>query len=142
LANVDIHYCTYLDVLSGKIPASTILFIDEIDSFFFADEPKIIEGKFISAILLLNKHKVIGMTATFRGDQGQAKLSAFLRDSIVFTTGAVISERVLALDVHGNLEESAIMPTIVEVAKTKQIDHPVIVILPSIAECEQLKPQF
>ena len=68
MANVDIHYCTYMDVLNGKIPASAILFIDEIDSFFFADAPRIVEGKLISAILLLNKHKVIGMTATFRGD--------------------------------------------------------------------------
>jgi hypothetical protein len=57
-----------MDALGGKIPASTVIFIDEIDSFFFADAPRIAEGKLISAILLLNKHKVVGMTATFRGN--------------------------------------------------------------------------
>ena len=67
---IDIHYCTYVDLLTGKIPLNTILLVDEIDSFFFADKPVIVEGQLISAILLLNKYKVVGMTATFRGHQG------------------------------------------------------------------------
>ena len=68
--NTDIHYCTYADVLMRKISTDAILLVDEIDSLFFADKVELINGRLLSAILLLNKHKVIGMTATFRGDQG------------------------------------------------------------------------
>jgi len=46
------------------------------------------------------------------------------------------------LDVYGNLDESVVMTTVVEVATIEQVDRPVIIILPSIAECEQLKPKF
>jgi hypothetical protein len=64
---VVINYCTYEDFLTAKIPLSTMCLVDEIDSLFFVDAPKLEGDKFISAILLLNKYKVIGMTATFRG---------------------------------------------------------------------------
>jgi len=70
VTNADIHYCTYEDFLTGKISLSAVLFVDEIDSLFFADTPKIVDGRLLSSILLLNKYKVIGVTATFRGDQG------------------------------------------------------------------------
>jgi superfamily II DNA or RNA helicase len=65
--NADIHYCTYFDLLTGNIPLNAVLFVDEIDSLFFADVPIIRNTKLISSILLLNKYKIIGMTATFRG---------------------------------------------------------------------------
>jgi len=69
--------------------------VDEVDSLFFADAPKIINGRFTSAILLLNKYKVIGVTATFRGDQGLNKIKTFLKDSNVFKIGEVEQERKL-----------------------------------------------
>jgi hypothetical protein len=102
--NTDIHYCTYADALNGTFPASTVLLIDEIDSFFFSDKVELVQGIITSAILLLNKYKLIGMTATFRGEQGQAKLAAFLRDSVVLTVGVAVPERILALDVYGKLK--------------------------------------
>jgi superfamily II DNA or RNA helicase len=40
--NSDIHYCTYSDFLTGKIPHSTILLVDEIDSLVFADQPMLL----------------------------------------------------------------------------------------------------
>jgi hypothetical protein len=52
----EIFYCTYDDFLSGKIPLETYIFVDEIDSLFFADKPEIKGELFISAILLLNKY--------------------------------------------------------------------------------------
>ena len=67
-STADIHYCTYLDIVTGDIPLDCVLFIDEIDSLFFTDNPVVNKDKFTSAILILNKYKVIGMTATFRGD--------------------------------------------------------------------------
>jgi len=64
----SIHYCTYEDFLTGKIPLDAILLIDEIDLLFFNDAPKIIKGKLISSVLLLDKYKVYGLSATFRGN--------------------------------------------------------------------------
>lgn len=34
-----VFYCIFEDMLSGKIPINTILFVDEIDTFFFNDKP-------------------------------------------------------------------------------------------------------
>ena len=68
-ANVNgVHYCTYDDFLTGKIPFGTLCFVDEIDSIFFNDKPEVKGVTFISAIILLNKYKFIGLTATLRGD--------------------------------------------------------------------------
>lgn len=39
----EVHYCTYQNFISGDIPKDTILLIDEIDSLFFTDAPKIIK---------------------------------------------------------------------------------------------------
>ncbi len=102
----------------------------------------IVEGKLVSAILLLNKHKIIGMTATFRGDQGQAKLSAFLKDSVVLKTGVAFPDRKLALDVHGKINPEEIDVKVVEVAKAKQLGLPVIVILPSLEKCQEMEHHF
>ena len=52
----DIHYCTYEDFLTGNIPTSAAILVDEVDSLFFADAPRIINGELLSAILLLNKY--------------------------------------------------------------------------------------
>lgn len=89
------YYCTYFDVLTGNIPLDCVLFIDEIDSMFFADSPVIAGNKLISAIILLNKYKVIGMTATFRGDQGQNVMKKLITDSVVIKTGNTIADRIL-----------------------------------------------
>jgi hypothetical protein len=53
---VTINYCTYEDFLTTKIPLNTICLVDEIDSSFFGDSPKLVGDKFISSILLLNKY--------------------------------------------------------------------------------------
>jgi hypothetical protein len=67
LINTEINYCTYSDFFSGSIPLETVLLVDEIDSLFFSDSPLMNGSRLISAVLLLNKYQVIGMTATFRG---------------------------------------------------------------------------
>ena len=64
----NVHYCTYNDLLTGKIPLNAILLVDEIDLLFFKDAPKIINGKLISSVLLLSKYKLYGLSATFRGN--------------------------------------------------------------------------
>jgi hypothetical protein len=52
----DIHYCTYEDFASGRIPKDTILLVDEIDSLFFSEKPEIRGDKFLSVIHLLNQY--------------------------------------------------------------------------------------
>lgn len=64
----EVFYCTYDDFITGDIPLDAIVFVDEIDALFFNDKPQLKGTKILSAILLLNKYNVIGMTATFRGD--------------------------------------------------------------------------
>jgi hypothetical protein len=119
-----------------------VLFVDEIDSLFFADVPTIRNAKLISAILLLNKYKVIGMTATFRGKQGLNKMKAFLKDSAVIKTGVTEPERKLQLEVFGRLKADEIRSKVIEIAKAKQKEMSVIAILPSIIECEEMEHHF
>jgi hypothetical protein len=96
----------------------------------------------LSAILLLNKYKVVGMTATFRGQRGENMLKTFLTNSTVLKTGVAVPERVLALDIYGKLKAEAIDDKVVEVVKAKQAELPVIVILPSITKCEEMEKHF
>jgi hypothetical protein len=82
----------------------TTLSVDEVDALFFNDKPQLKGTKFISAILLLNKYKVIGMTATFRGDQGRNKILEFIEDSHTLKTTDIVHERELQLDIFGKLK--------------------------------------
>mmetsp|Transcript_34342 Transcript_34342/g.25425 ORF Transcript_34342/g.25425 Transcript_34342/m.25425 type:complete len:138 (-) Transcript_34342:63-476(-) len=85
-----VFYCTYDDFLTGRIPLNTVLLVDEIDSLFFNDKPAIRGGKFISSVLLLNKYRVLGMSATFRGDQGRNKIVHLLKDCAVIKTTDIV----------------------------------------------------
>lgn len=96
-------YATYDEFITGNIPFDAIIMVDEIDALFFNDKPELKGTKFLSAILLLNKYKVIGMTATFRGDQGRNKILGLIKDSHAILTN-VILERTLKLDVFGKLK--------------------------------------
>lgn len=100
---IDIHYCTYEDFLTAKIPLNTFCLVDEIDSLFFADSPNLDGNKFISSVLLLNKYRVIGMSATFRGQQGLKYLKLFLKGNTIIQTSTVVPERILDFDVFGKL---------------------------------------
>lgn len=102
----EVFYCTYDDFITGEIPLETVILVDEIDALFFSDKPQLKGTKFLSAILLLNKYKVIGMTATFRGDQGRKKILEFIEDSHAIKTTDIVVERKLQLDVFGNLEQN------------------------------------
>lgn len=95
LNNNTSSYCTHSDLLTGNIPIGTTIFIDEIDSLFFSDVPVISGTKLLSSILLMNKYKIIGMTATFRGERGLNMIKALLKDTAVIKVGAVESERKL-----------------------------------------------
>ena len=88
-------YATYDDFLTGNIPFNAFILVDEIDALFFNDKPTLKGSKLLSSILLLNKYKVIGMSATFRGDQGRNKILRFMDDSYVILTTDIALERAL-----------------------------------------------
>lgn len=91
----DIHYVSYQNVLSRELPSDLVLLVDEIDSFFFNDEPHLQGSRLVSSLLLLNKHRVMGTTATFRGEKGTRKLLTLLKDVGVIYTGPNIQAREL-----------------------------------------------
>lgn len=60
----------------------TILLVDEFHEFFFQNNIQIHEGKIISHInKLMIAKRVIGLSATFRGDNGLDKITSILTDS-------------------------------------------------------------
>jgi hypothetical protein len=93
--------------------------VDEIDALFFNDKPYLKGSKFLSAILLLNKYRVVGMTATFRGDQGRNKILNLIKDSHAIKTTDLVLERTLKIDVFGKLKANRIDIKVIEVAKAK-----------------------
>ena len=96
-----------------------VILIDEVDALFFTDKPEVRGTKIMSTILLLNKYEVIGMTATFRGDQGKKKILQLIKESHVLKTTDIISERELRLDVFGNLKEAEVDAKVIDVATLK-----------------------
>ena len=116
----EVFYCTYKDFRTGKIPLDAIILMDEVDALFFTDKPEIRGNKIMSTILLLNKYEVIGMTATFRGDQGKKKILQLVKESHALKTTEMISERELQLDVIGMLKQAEVDTKVVEIAIAKQ----------------------
>jgi hypothetical protein len=62
-------------------------------------------------------------------------LSALLKDSAIHSSGIAVPDRVIVLDVFGKLKIVDVDAKVVEVAKSKQKELPVILILPSIEKC-------
>ena len=96
-----------------------VILMDEVDALFFTDKPEVRGTKIMSTILLLNKYEVIGMTATFRGDQGKKKILQLVKESHALKTTDIISERELQLDVIGKLKQAEVDTKVVEIAIAK-----------------------
>lgn len=61
------------------VPSDTILLIDEFHELFFNQQVQLVNGKVISVISkLLSAVKVIGVSATYRGDAGIKKITSIL----------------------------------------------------------------
>ena len=132
----EVHYCTYPDFLSGNIPEDAILLVDEIDTLFFSDTPKIVEARLVSSVLLLSKYRVYGMSATFRGEQGKRKMKRLLNDSNFIETSHTVKERNLDVQIYKVSKTEDILNKVVEVSMDKIKEMPVIVILKSMSKCQ------
>jgi hypothetical protein len=82
------------------------------------------------------------MTATFRGIHGRNKMLAFLRNSIALKIANTQPERdVSKIEVFGRFKTIAeVEIKAVQVALEKLKELPVVVILPTITDCERLSP--
>ena len=64
------------------VPHATILLIDEFHELFFNANLSVTDGKLVSVIQRLSiAEKVIGVTATFRGNAGVKKIKTILPDT-------------------------------------------------------------
>lgn len=61
------------------VPADTILLVDEFHELFFDQWVQLIDGKVISVLSkLLSAERVIGVSATYRGENGADKINSLL----------------------------------------------------------------
>lgn len=69
----NVFYCSFerFNAPDFKMPTDTILLVDEFHEIFFNQPATIINGKLVSTILKLKAAaKLIGVSATYRGDSG------------------------------------------------------------------------
>jgi superfamily II DNA or RNA helicase len=74
----DIFYCSYdrFNAPEFKMPADTTILVDEFHELFFNQSVAVVNGKLVSTILKFKAAtKLIGVSATFRGDAGIKKIS-------------------------------------------------------------------
>lgn len=84
------------------------------------------------------------MTATFRGVHGMNKMLSFLHNSAAFRIADIEPERDISkIEVIGRCKDVAkVEAKTVQLALEKQKEQPVIVILPTVVDCERLAHQF
>ena len=63
------------------MPEDVTLLVDEFHEFFFETNIQLNEKKIISHInKMLNTMKIVGVSATYRGENGLDKITSILRD--------------------------------------------------------------
>jgi hypothetical protein len=79
-----ISYCNYdVFLLAKLVTDGAILLIDEFHELFFSQRLQVTEGKFISVLQrILVASKVVGVSATFRGEIGVKKITQMIPESI------------------------------------------------------------
>jgi superfamily II DNA or RNA helicase len=78
----NIFYCSYEAFMSFVVPPETIVLVDEFHELFFNQLVGVVNGRFVSVMQkLATAFKVIGVSATFRGDAGVDKIKTILSDS-------------------------------------------------------------
>jgi hypothetical protein len=70
--------------------ADTVLLVDEFHELFFNQPATIVNGKLASAILKLKAAvKLIGVSATFRGDVGSKKINTIMNVQFLKTSDTI-----------------------------------------------------
>jgi hypothetical protein len=107
------------------MPVDTVLLVDEFHEIFFNQPVTVVNGKLVSTILKLRASvKLIGVSATFRGDAGIDKLNTIMSAHFLKTSDT-IKDRELQLEVFG--EQLDIPTQAVQLAQEKAKAKPVII---------------
>jgi hypothetical protein len=68
------------------MPANTVVLADEFHELFFNQPVQVVNGALVSTILKLkNAARLIGVSATFRGDAGIKKISTIMESQFIKT---------------------------------------------------------
>ena len=87
-ALAKISYCSFDRFLSAQVNTTdAILLVDEFHELFFNQRLEVVAGKLISVVQRLAvANKVIGVSATFRGEIGLKKINQMIPGSIFITS--------------------------------------------------------
>lgn len=85
------------------MPDDTIVLVDEFHELFFNQPATIINGKLVSTIFKLRTaDKLIGVSATYRGEAGIDKINTIMSAQFLKTPDS-IKDRDLQLEVFGEV---------------------------------------
>lgn len=93
---LGVFYCNYerFDSVDFVVPPNTIILVDEFHEFFFGSSLKIHNNKVISHIKkLLDAEKVIGVSATYRGDNGLDNINSVISENCYIQPANSLKER-------------------------------------------------
>lgn len=83
------------------MPVDAVLLVDEFHEIFFNKPVTVVNGKLVSTILKLRSSvKLVGASATYRGDAGIDKINTIMGAQFLKTSVA-IKDRELQLEVFG-----------------------------------------
>ena len=121
------------------MPADTIILIDEFHELFFNQLAVVVNGKFVSVVLKLKAAaKVIGVSATFRGEAGVDKITTILNARFIKSPFNLI-EKELQLKVFGETVDIMTKSILLATEKAKQM--PVIIFCMNPQEYKRLLPE-
>ena len=101
-----VFYCSYerFNAPDFVVPPNTIILVDEFHELFFEQQIQLHNNKLVSHIQkLLSAEKVIGVSATYRGNNGIDKIANILKDSQYVQPPNILKERELQLEVFGEV---------------------------------------
>lgn len=76
------------------VPTDTILLVDEFHELFFDQQVQLMDNRVVSVISkLLLAERIIGVSATYRGDAGIKKISHLLLDSTFIKAPQELQEK-------------------------------------------------
>jgi len=128
-AAADIFYCSFTQFMQPgfAVPLATIVLVDEFHELFFNTPLAVVNGKLISVVQQLTlAEKIIGVSATFRGDAGVKKIKNILSDTLFLSAPEEFKEKDLQLQVFGELMKDDIVGKALSLAEKEAGRQPVV----------------
>ncbi len=117
--------------------------MDEFHEIFFNQRLKVVGGKLISVIhRLAVAHRVIGVSATFRGEIGLKKINQMIADSAFINSPVQCREKEMQLQVFGDVAVEDIPAKAIALALQRSVEMPVILLCSTAVQCNEWKKQL